>query len=621
MPFGWQVRYWECSISARCERRLNGLRIEPLRFDSDHEHFFKLPPYDLPSRSLSAVIDRETQGLSLGSIHMNHKRQRRVKSGIKVGLLKGGSEFFERIRSVATWQLSEPQLSIVYLARSRWETVILGELPICARQVRIPVLRFNRFTIRRIIWRFRPARADNLTGSDAVSHEPSGSQTEASTSQVIIVFNLDDRFSNLYEYSNFYSSQDGSPLHPDRMALMSRDGGRLSSGRVASPWPQDRNSAPRVIKTLWRAMCIKHQSTTCSWFFALKIGHLLERSMGVAVHLQRAYPQARAACFAYDIQVPIYLSLAFFFAGIRTFAYQERIDASMAGHSPHAVDTLFVASDFFGVAARDNYASSLATTSITGLWRTDLIYESRTRGRTRPQNASRSRLVVVLPYRVDTRTNPPGDTLSMSSRALASFLDDVLLIAKKWPTCRFVIRAKDNDWASLPELDGSMRAISDQANVTTDDDYTELNRTYSLVSGADLVIGNFSSIIDEVLAVGIPAFVRDFTPNASNLRSGVFDYLPAGIVCRSSTEFMTQVNQFLGDNGLEYRRRWHARLRRMYGDMNDGNVRRRGQEAVLDYLRALPQSVQTLGQRRNLPSSTIRLTSSGPSHESFVSDR
>jgi hypothetical protein len=581
---GWRVRFWQRSMGNWHARWLDSLNITPLRFDSDVNASISAPVYDLPAAALHTVVGRQTRDLHIGTLHLAVDDLAYVISAIKVGLLQEGAQVFDQIRAVATWQLSEPGLHLIYVARRRWETLILDEIGISGLHVRLPAFRSGLF---RRFWRLRPLHRANSAKQPATRVQtplPDYSEHQQTLTRVIMVFNLDDRFSNLYEYSNFYSKQEASPLHPNNMAFMSRYGGHLSSGRLAAPWPQPRTTAWHLTRSLRRAAIIKHKSPECGWFLSWRTAWALERSAQCARELELTYPRASVACFAYDLRVPTYLSLAFFLAGIRTVAYQERIDASLGGHSPHTVDTLLAASEYFGRRAQRNYASAIRTVVPVGMWRTDLIYEARQAHQEVRHGTKRSKLVLVLPYRVDSRQNPPGDTLAMSVVALQAFLNDILALAEGWPSYQFVIRAKTSDWTSLPEFRELMSTIAERANVRVDDNYEVLNETYRLAAEASLVVANFSSIVDEVLALGIPCFVRDFTPQSSNLRDGIFDYLPPSIVCRSTSEFFDQLNRCLSDGGAEYQETFLKDAKVLYGELNDGYVRVRGTNEVLDFL-------------------------------------
>ncbi len=581
---GWRVHFWQRSMGNWHARWLDSLNITPLRFDLDVNASISAPVYDLPAAALHAVVERQTRDLHIGTLHSAIDDFAYVIAASKVGLLKEGAEVFDQIRAVATWQLSEPGLQLIYIARRRWESLILSEIDISGLHVRIPALHFG---LLRKFWRFRPFHRAHSAKQPATRVQtplPDYSEQQQIVSRAIMVFNLDDRFSNLYEYSNFYSKQETSPLHPSNMAFMSRYGGQLSSGRLAAPWPQPRTTSSHLTRSLRRAAIVKRKSPECGWFLSWRTAWTLEQSAQCAHQLESTYPRASVACLAYDIQVPTYLSLAFFLAGIRTVAYQERIDASMGGHSPHTVDTLLAASGYFGHRAQLNYASAIRTIIPVGMWRTDLLHEARQADEAVRHGTKGSKLVLVLPYRVDSRQNPPGDTLSMSVVALQALLSDILALAEGWPSYEFVIRAKDDDWTSLPEFRKLLSTIAHRVNVRVDDNYGVLNETYRLAAEASLVIANFSSIVDEVLAFGIPCFVRDFTPQSSNLRDGMFEYLPSSIVCRSTSEFFDQISRCLSDGGAEYREILLRDIKVLYGSLNDGYVRARGKDNVLNLL-------------------------------------
>lgn len=582
---GWRVHFWQRSMGNWHTRWLDSLNITPLRFDSDVNASIRAPVYDLPAAALHAVVERQTRDLHIGTLHVAIDDYAYLISAIKVGLLKEGAQVFARIRDVATWQLSEPGLQLIYVARRRWETLILDEIDISDLHVRVPAFHFD---LLRKFWRFRPLQRANSAKQPATRVQaplPDYSGHQQTSIRAIMVFNLDDRFSNLYEYSNFYSKQETSPLHPNNMAFMSRYGGQLSSGRLAAPWPKPRTTPSRLTRSLRRAAIVKRKTPECGWFLSWRTAWTLEQSAQCARQIELTYPQASVACFAYDLQVPTYLSLAFFFAGIRTVAYQERIDASMGGHSPHIVETLLAASEYFGRRAQLNYASAIRTVIPVGMWRTDLLHEARQADEEAHHHTKRSNLVLVLPYHVDSRQNPPGDTVSMSVVALQAFLSDILALAEGWPSYEFVIRAKDDDWTSLPEFRKLLSTIAHRVNVRVDNNYEVLNETYRLAAEASLVVANFSSIVDEVRALGIPCFVRDFTPQSSNLRDGMFEYLPSSIVCRSTSEFFDQISRCLSDGGTDYREILLRDAKMLYGSLNDGYVRARGKSNVLNLLR------------------------------------
>ena len=202
---GWRVHFWQRSMGNWHARWLDSLHITPLRFDSDVNASIRAPVYDLPAAALHAVVERQTRDLHIGTLHVAIDDYAYVISAIKVGLLRGGAQVFAQIRAVATWQLSEPGLQLIYIARRRWETLILDEMDISDLHVRIPAFHFD---LLRKFWRFRPL-AGEFAKQSATRVQLLFLTTQSTNKHIrAVMVSLDDRFSNLYEYSNFYSQQE-----------------------------------------------------------------------------------------------------------------------------------------------------------------------------------------------------------------------------------------------------------------------------------------------------------------------------------------------------------------------------------------------------------------------------
>ena len=206
------------------------------------------------------------------------------------------------------------------------------------------------------------------------------------------------------------------------------------------------------------------------------------------------------------------------------------------------------------------------------MWRTDLLQTELQvpRGGTPPERPT----VLVLPYHAEPPLHRPSDPMCTSVETFISFLGDIIGLAERHNDVHFIVRAKNADWLLDSRTATEREALTQLGNVSLDDNYSTLNRTYQLAARSSLIIAKPTSLIDEALACGIPCVIHDYTHNASNYASSLLTYLPRRLWALDRAELLAKVQEVLTDN-VGSPRVSNRDLQAIYGLWADGKVRQR----------------------------------------------
>jgi hypothetical protein len=175
--------------------------------------------------------------------------------------------------------------------------------------------------------------------------------------------------------------------------------------------------------------------------------------------------------------------------------------------------------------------------------------------------------------------------LAVGVQPITHFLEDLEDLAERRPDVFIVIRGKNDNWVTDERFSGIAARIDALSNITVSRNYGALNESYRLCAAADLVIAKQTSLVDEVLAFGIPCVLHDYTRNSRDLARPSVAYLPRRLWAENSGEFNDAVDFSLEDDGEAYREWWEPHRIRIYGKLNDGSVRARARA----YLSTLEQ--------------------------------
>ena len=104
------------------------------------------------------------------------------------------------------------------------------------------------------------------------------------------------------------------------------------------------------------------------------------------------------------------------------------------------------------------------------------------------------------------------------------FLNDMILLSKKFTDCLVVLRFKSLEWLiNNNYFKTELKQIQKIKNIMISKNY-EYNQSYELCSSSDLIISRWSSISDENLCAGKSVIIYNYAGFSTNLIKKYFDY-------------------------------------------------------------------------------------------------
>jgi hypothetical protein len=494
-----------------------------------------------------------------------------------------------------TWARSLGYNTVVFVGTSRWDKYLLDDR---ANGVRVTgsISRACASGRQFIGQAFGLASSVRKRGSGGASSKPHSSEVSAAPMgklwadrTVLLVLNMSTNFGGLYSYDYIFSGEETSPLNRENVIVVARNGGLDSGEGVVLAHPA---GGSRVRQIYVRARLVltgmRAGGLRVPWGVVDHLAGVCARVDGQRLEIAGRYPSLRLAILAYDIQVPSELVLALESLGIPTAALNERPQSLFWGLQPFSVSTLLTASSYFSDAGLASRSVSINRAVAMGMWRTDFLHEYRAEPPHELREYARQagqKFVVALPYHCAPPGEWSGNPLAVGVQPITHFLEDLADLAAVRPDVFIVIRGKSDNWVIDERFVGIAARIDALPNIAVSRNYGAYNESYRLCAGADLVIAKHTSLVDEVLAVGIPCVLHDYTRNSRDLARPSVAYLPRRLWAENSGELKDAVDFALEDDGAAFRGWWEPHRSRVYGSLSDGSVRARARA----YLSALEQ--------------------------------
>lgn len=457
-----------------------------------------------------------------------------AREWLRIGLLADlGSRAYD-VGRVLLWQRSRG--TKVLVLTQDWRDRML--VPLSKRtQVQVvylpPIVRSIMGLALRLVKTLKRPRTLSLRQQDR--RDSQDVEESADSPALLVVPHKSMTYGQLYSWEDLIGQAQCSymAVNYDGFAYTS-DARQPDAITTLSPWLNLVRALPRMLSagTFW-----KHP------YLSLALARINLRSDVIAKRFERLAPDARVAFVTYEMLVPPTVSLALKKRNIHVFATLERPAGARLGY-PYLLDTLCVPSLEFA-----NYMKNFATVSVgqfvpTGLWRTDFLKKNDAEAIGEGPHSDRmAPTVVVLPYHLEE--NPVSEAASVytTRQQMSDILELTIELSERFPNLDFVVRAKNSNWIGDERLKDVLTKCHSRSNVRFSDDYSRMNESYRLCSGAAAVIGRYSSLLDECIAAGIPTLVYDALPNSKQMSLQVATHLPKRLLVQTHQE----VVQFLLD--------------------------------------------------------------------------
>ena len=260
------------------------------------------------------------------------------------------------------------------------------------------------------------------------------------------------------------------------------------------------------------------------------------------------YRNAKIGIAGYDILIPKEIALAFEKLGIPLVAVQERYALLASGN----YNVLF---DFYltwgpgseQVIELSKGKSYVGEYKVVGAPRLDLVNLQKPEGihrRLHKMRAKESKIVTVF---LGTPESREVDRLKITSNwgNLKIVFEDMLYLAEKFNEYQFTIRCKDNRWREFNVFNKLLNKLNTLNNIEINDEYSQFNVSYKLLSQTDIVIGTHSSIIDESIILGLPVLIHDYGVNATKIFAENFNYDNSPFFCHSRSDLVAKFENWI----------------------------------------------------------------------------
>ena len=255
--------------------------------------------------------------------------------------------------------------------------------------------------------------------------------------------------------------------------------------------------------------------------------------------------------FDNDITSPKELFLALDEKNIISVCHQDRFLISFCNTYPTNIsNTYYSISSFIKkiLLNSKNYAPDNIIPA--GFWKTgENLHKSKRYLSQIKKSFNFKKKITVLGQNIpdkwyESKTNPYN-----SWKAQIKFFNDVFDLSKTFPDYLFVLRFKDLEWLQNDNFKKIVFEIEKTDNIYLSRDYDVEHYSFLLCKDSDLVVGQYTSLIDECISNKIPSLIIDYNHQVNKIFSKAFDYEKPSIFCQDSKDLETKIKNFF--NGEE----------------------------------------------------------------------
>lgn len=228
------------------------------------------------------------------------------------------------------------------------------------------------------------------------------------------------------------------------------------------------------------------------------------------------YPNMKVALVGYDFLFPNALSMALQSLGVHIAAVQERYGQGKYRAFHFIGDTFFVTSPYWVEDALRSTTFKVERAVAVGEYRADTLFQFMSQGLPPEFQALKDQgktLVLALDYHAQRTSLDDARCPFSNWSSNRQFYRHIIRLAVERPDLHLVIRGKNATWLTLPVFEDLAAVVRDLPNVWVNDDYSRYNVSYELAAWADIVIGRYTSMHDEILLAGKPVVIMDYVSN------------------------------------------------------------------------------------------------------------
>ena len=263
----------------------------------------------------------------------------------------------------------------------------------------------------------------------------------------------------------------------------------------------------------------------------------------------KKFKNLKIAIIDYDYLCPKTLIFALEKNNIKTIATQERfIMTFFTSFCNIAVDTYYVGSEYAGNIIKKSKYYDVKNIIPVGQYRSDYLLKFKNEkvpNEIAEAKKNGKKIISIFAHQphsswVDSRTH-----LYINWTAINNFLEECLCLAQKLENVFIILRYKEVDWLNNPYFHDILQKLKNNKNIIISKDYSESFYSYKLCAHSDLILGKYSSILEECLSQKLPVLIYEKTHNTNNAFLDLSPYTSSYLVCSTFEELLEKCKSVL----------------------------------------------------------------------------
>jgi len=287
--------------------------------------------------------------------------------------------------------------------------------------------------------------------------------------------------------------------------------------------------------------------------------------------LIKALGETKIALIGYDFLFTPFMSLALSMCNIKTIAVQDRLLSPLWKWHKIILDYYFI----FGESIEEKIHNGLdcchiKNTRKLGVLKTDVIMGEEVKNIKNKYSEIKNNYYIILaldyipaPNQIDN-----CEYVASSWKIIKKYYIDMIKLASNNPSIYIIIKGRNTSITSHPEFYGLLDVINNMPNIRVETNISEYTPS-KMIAIADAAIALYTSMGDEMLAVGKPVLFYDYF----GMPSSYFDYENYPVIVNSYDELEYRVNKIVNEGYFMDSDLFDTMRNRLYGGISNKNIK------------------------------------------------
>jgi len=296
----------------------------------------------------------------------------------------------------------------------------------------------------------------------------------------------------------------------------------------------------------------------------------------LTVRRLKKYPNIKYFFIEWGINFPQYVFIALNLLKKKSIAVQDRFLMSVYNNSYNGFNFYF-SSSFFEKKNFEKKNNDLNKKFYSvGQYRCDYFRDKdainkKLLEKIIQKKIAYKKLILVLPFH--TMNSEIENSLDpvINYRSSINFLYDIIKLSKRFKHCFFFIKVKIYHGYDDIYFKKVINLINQSENI-----YflkkNVLNIQYKIFKSVSVVIGKYTSLIDEYLSRNKPCLIHDYTHNLNSIIGGTFNYCNSGVICKNYFDLRTKLTLLLDKKNNYLKKNLKKMRNKIYSTYNPNEL-------------------------------------------------